>query len=258
MIWPLLRTRRWLGFTAVVILAIVAFGLLSQWQWQRAEQKRMQRVELQSALSLTPTPLAAVELAAGATVAMADQWRAVAVAGTYLPEQQVVVRKRPLDARNGFWVMTPLRQEDGTLVWVNRGWLPAGQDALSTPPLPAPPAGPVEITGYLRAFEDAAADGNLGLPAGQIAAPAAALLPPAPVALQGYVQLVSSEPPQQELIVLPVPTIDEGQNVSYAVQWLIFAAVAMGGWFFFLRREALEDAERRRASSSVAVATEGA
>ena len=43
---------------------------------------------------------------------------------------------------------------------------------------------------------------------------------------------------------IPVPVIDEGRNVSYAIQWLLFAAVAIGGWLFFLRREAREDATR--------------
>lgn len=36
----LLRTRRWQGFTAVVIVAIIAFGFLSRWQWDRAEEKQ--------------------------------------------------------------------------------------------------------------------------------------------------------------------------------------------------------------------------
>jgi len=31
--------------------------------------------------------------------------------------------------------------------------------------------------------------------------------------------------------------VDEGRNISYAVQWLIFAAVALVGWWAFLRRE---------------------
>jgi hypothetical protein len=39
----LLRTRRWQGFTAVVIVAIIAFGFLSRWQWDRAEEKQRRR-----------------------------------------------------------------------------------------------------------------------------------------------------------------------------------------------------------------------
>ncbi len=247
MFLSLLRTRRWLGFTALVVGVIIAFGLLSRWQWSRAEDKRLQRIELQNAQLAEPVPLA--ELGADGGFVAEDQWRAVEVTGRYLPESQILVRKRPLDARNGFWTMTALRSQDGGVVWVNRGWLPTSGDALSTPDAPAPPPGVVDITGYLRPLETADPDANRGLPAGMVAAPATVLLPETGPAFPGYVQLAASSPPQDGLVLLPVPTIDEGQNVSYAIQWLIFAGVAMGGWFFFLRREAIEDAERERAAA---------
>jgi cytochrome oxidase assembly protein ShyY1 len=248
-IWPLLRTRRWLGFTALVVGAIVAFGLLSHWQWSRADQKRQERTELQSASSQPAEPIASMQWRTDGTLAAEDQWRQVQADGSYLPDQQVLVRKRPLDAQNGFWVMTPLRTLTGAVVWVNRGWLPAGKDALTTPPIPPPPAGTVAVTGYLRPYESADADANTGLPRGQVAAPAPALLPAVDSDLPGYLQLVTSSPEQDGLVVLPLPEIDEGRNVSYAIQWILFAAVAIGGWFFFLRREAVEDAARAAAGT---------
>jgi cytochrome oxidase assembly protein ShyY1 len=239
-ILPLLRTRRWLGFTAVVVGAIVAFGLLSAWQWSRADDRRQERLVLQSALASEPAPVESIDLSAGASAA--DVWRAVTARGVYLGDTQVVVRKRPLDARNGFWLMTPLQTDAGPVVWVNRGWMPAGIDALSTPPLPEPPGGEVVVTGYLRAFDEASPRANDGLPPGQVAAPAPALLPAAGDALPAYIQLSESAPEQEGLVTLPLPEIDENRNISYAVQWLLFAAVAIGGWFFFIRREAKEDA----------------
>lgn len=136
MIWPLLKTRRWLGFTAVVVGAIVAFGLLSHWQWTRADDKREQRTELEAALASAPVPLSQILAAPDGGIAAADQWRAVSLTGRYLSESQVLARKRPLDARNGFWVLTAMQGTDGTVAWINRGWLPAGPDALSTPDSP--------------------------------------------------------------------------------------------------------------------------
>jgi cytochrome oxidase assembly protein ShyY1 len=240
-IWPLLRTRRWLGFTALVIGAIVAFGLLSHWQWLRADDRRAERVALQSALSSAPAALESIDLSTGTLPE--DVWRAVTARGTYLADAQAVVRKRPLDARNGFWLMTPLQTDAGPVAWVNRGWLPAGVDALSTPELPAPPAGEVVVTGYLRAFDAADPGDNEGLPDGQGAAPAQVLLPQTGAAVPAYIQLSESDPEQDGLIALPLPEVDEARNVSYAIQWLLFAIVAIGGWFFFLRREAKDDAE---------------
>jgi cytochrome oxidase assembly protein ShyY1 len=34
--------------------------------------------------------------------------------------------------------------------------------------------------------------------------------------------------------------LDDGPHLSYAVQWVLFALVAIGGWWTFLRREAEE------------------
>lgn len=253
MIWPLLRTRRWLGFTAVVVGAIVAFGLLSHWQWSRAEERRAERVALQAALGAEPIPLASLDPATMAS----DEWRTVSVRGEYLPTLQAGVRKRPLDTRNGFWLMAPMETTTGALVWINRGWLPAGKDALSTPDFPPPPDGTVTVTGHLRLFEEADPQGNAGLPAGQIAAPAPELLPATGRSLPAYVQLSTSQPEQVGLVPLPLPEVDEGRNISYAIQWLLFAAVALGGWFFFLRREAREDADRAAADAVVASGVEG-
>ncbi len=241
--WSLLRTRRWLGFTALVIVSIIAFGLLSLWQWHRAEDKRGQRIELQNALAATPVDIGDVILTDGSFEDV-DQWRHVTASGTYLPNTQILVRKRPLDAHNGFWVMTAMQMSGGGATWVNRGWVPTGGDALSTPDVQPPPSGTVEVTGYLRPFEEADASANDGLPTGQIAAPAAVLLPDVDREFNGYLQLQESVPTEEALVPLPLPDVDESRNISYAVQWLLFAFVAMGGWFFFLRREAIDDTRR--------------
>ena len=52
------------------------------------------------------------------------------------------------------------------------------------------------------------------------------------------VQLISSTPSAEGIVIVPLPEVDEVQNISYAVQWILFALVAMIGWFIFLRREA--------------------
>jgi cytochrome oxidase assembly protein ShyY1 len=240
----LLRTRRWLSFTALVVIAIIGFGLLSRWQWHRAEENRIARIDLAQALSADPVPL-------GTLADDALEWTRVTVSGTYDAAHQVVVRRRPLNGANGFWLMTPLATDGGPTVWVNRGWLGVTGDALSTPPLPAPPSGTITVTGYARPYEVADASMNDGLPPHQIYAPAAATLPSVANAADRYVQLISSEPAQEGLTPLPAPEveIDESRNISYAIQWILFAIIAIGGWFFFLRREAAEDAVREHPST---------
>ncbi|MFM9050569.1 MAG: SURF1 family protein [Actinomycetota bacterium] len=234
--WSLLRTRRWLAFTALVLAAIVAFGLLSRWQWSRAEERRSDRIELQSETAENPVTWDA---------AMADpaQWRPVTLTGTYDDAATRLIRQRPLDGRNGFWVATPLQEGDGTRIWVNRGWVAIEGGATATQAAPAAPAGQVTVVGWLRESESMPSPAPTDLPAGQSAALDPASLD-AGSAPDFYVQASESTPSDPAVTIVPVPVIDEGRNISYAIQWLLFAAVAIAGWLFFLRREARDDAQR--------------
>lgn len=226
----LLRTRRWAGFTALVIGLIVAFGLLSRWQWSRAEERQVERVMLEASQASDPAPLQPGQ--------SPPAWDPVEVIGTYEADAQVAVRRRPLDAANGFWVMAPLRTAAGDLVWVNRGWMPASGAATQAPEIPTPPAGEVVVTGWWRDLEPGEATPP-DLPDRMITAPSAAELTPQG-SWRGFVQRATSTP-SDDLVAVPRATVDESRNISYAVQWALFAAIAIIGWFVFLRREARED-----------------
>ncbi len=229
----LLRTRRWIAFTILVIAVVVTFGLLSQWQWHRAEERDAQRRDL-----LTHTGGPARDLTGVLAMAPADlpalEWSPLEVTGSYEPNQYAV-RRRPLDGRNGFWVLSRMTTTFGA-VWINRGWLPAEGDALAMPRLPDPPQGEVQVRGFYRQPEPTEPAQWKGLPPGMIPAIAPDHLAE-PAALPGYLQLVSSQPEQQNLVILPLPDIDPSRNTSYAVQWVLFALVAVAGWFIMLRRE---------------------
>lgn len=226
----LLRTRRWITFTALVVGLIVAFGLLSRWQWHRAEERHAERMMLETSQEAPPSQLVPGQAP--------DAWDPVTVTGTYEANGQVAVRRRPMDATNGFWIMAPLRTDAGDRVWVNRGWMPAVGAATQAPTLPAPPSGEVVVTGWWRDFEPGEAT-PAGLPTGMITAASSAELPQA--SWPGFVQRSTSQP-DDDLIAIPRATVDESRNVSYALQWALFAAIAIIGWFVFLRREAREDA----------------
>ncbi|MGI9197281.1 MAG: SURF1 family cytochrome oxidase biogenesis protein [Candidatus Nanopelagicales bacterium] len=231
--WTLLRTRRWLSFTALVVVAIVAFGFLSHWQWSRAEERRAQRLAVAAESGGPPVPVAQ---------ALEDpsDWEAVTATGTYAGNRTVLVRQRPLNGSNGFWVATPLRTADGLEVWVNRGWVAATGAATQSQDAPVAPAGLVTITGRLREAEVTPQPAPTDLPAGQVPALDPAALSASIIGF--YVESVSSDPADPGVTPIPLPEIDEGRNISYAVQWILFAVVAVAGWLFFLRREAREDA----------------
>lgn len=225
----LLRTRRWQGFTAVVVVAILAFGLLSRWQWSRAEDKRVeqQALAVSQMQPVTPSPLDDVA-----------EFTAVTLSGTYVADSLRLVRQRPLEGRNGFWVMQQLDTAQGT-VWVLRGWTPATARAQDSPDVSTLGSTTVTVEGVARTLpEGIALVDRGGLPPEQITQINAAQLPDRGD-MDWYLQARVSQP-VDSLVPVPLPEPDEFQNISYAVQWLLFAAVAMAGWFFFLRREAKE------------------
>lgn len=229
-----------MAFTLLVVIAITAFGLLSRWQWERAEEERGKR-------NAWAAQVAAPALTLDAALEDPREWTPVRLAGRFDDAATVLVRQRPLDGRNGLWVATPLDTDSGR-IWVNRGWLPATGAATGVVTAPPAPAGAVTVEGRLRAAEvrdDPAPD---DLPTGQVSA-----LDPRRLGadITGvYLEATASEPTDPELTRIPAPVIDETQNISYALQWLVFAAVAVIGWWYFLRREAREDATR--AESTVA------
>jgi len=241
-VWSLLRTGRWIGFTVVVIVSIVAFGILSAWQWSRAEERRVERIELTDRLTATSVPLEAAGSA---------EYTRVFTKGSFVERSDRLVRSRPQGGGNGFWVVSALEpsSDPSTYVWVVRGWMPSQNAATSVIDVPPAPSGVRAVEGYLRTFESTGPTPG-DLPAGQITAMSTTQLPR--LDGQAYDVWIQSAEGEGELEVLVLPEIDEGRNISYAVQWLLFAAVAIGGWFIFLRREAREDARKDAHASELA------
>jgi cytochrome oxidase assembly protein ShyY1 len=231
----LLRTRRWIGFTALVLVAIIGFGFLSNWQWQRADQQRMERLTIEQGQVISGQTSDTTGL---------SEFSRISVSGTYESGTNILVRQRPLDGRNGYWVMAPLKLVgQGEFVWVVRGWLAASTQAIDVPPIPPSPPGVVSIEGAIRVFEEPRSD-VAGLPVGVVSRMSLEELPELGYTQDRVLQLIRSDPPDQ-LTTVPLPGVDEGQNISYAIQWILFALVASIGWVIFLRREAKDDAENQ-------------
>lgn len=146
------RGPRSLG--ALIFLALVAgivfagFLALGTWQIYRLSWKLdlIQRVnERVHAEPVAPPAVGAVVTAAG------DEYRHVRVTGRYVAGAQALARAST-DLGTGSWVMSPLRQRDGTVVMINRGFVPQGW-CTSGQPCAAEPPGEVTVTGLLRITE---------------------------------------------------------------------------------------------------------
>ena len=83
--------------------------------------------------------------------AAADEYRRVRIAGSFLHDKETLVQASTrLGA--GFWVLTPLQAADGTVVLVNRGFVPPEARERATR-VATQPQGESSVTGLLRISE---------------------------------------------------------------------------------------------------------
>jgi cytochrome oxidase assembly protein ShyY1 len=249
----MLRRRRWLGFTLLAVFFVVLFVRLSFWQWSRLHERRAANAVVRAHLSAPPIQLPDLDQLAATDPELASQqeWREVQVSGRWDAAHQLLVRNRPFDGNAGYEVVTPLVPASGPVLLVDRGWVTAGRTPAGPDAYPTPQAGIVSVTARLRPAEPVRP--AEGLPAGQtlsIATPAIAGQVPYPL-IGGYAVLVSEDPRQPGAPqALPGPALDDGPHLSYAIQWLLFAAVAIGGWWTFLKREAEEADEAQQTAKA--------
>jgi len=130
-------------------LAVVALCALGVWQVQRLFWKEALIAHVNAVVHAPP--VAAPDPSAWARVSQDDVYRHVTVRGHFLNAAEAQVYALS-DLGAGYWIMTPLRRDDGTLVYINRGFVPMDLKAQ-----PAHAAGQtdaeVTVTGLLRLSE---------------------------------------------------------------------------------------------------------
>jgi surfeit locus 1 family protein len=137
-----------LGIAAAVVFCLLV--ALGTWQVERRSWKLdlIQRIETR----VHAPPVAAPEREEWAGVTAADhEYRHVSVSGNFLNDRETLVTAST-ELGPGFWVLTPLRLDDGSLVLVNRGFVPPDRrDPVSRQATMV--AGETTVTGLLRITE---------------------------------------------------------------------------------------------------------
>ena len=251
-----LLSRRWIGLALVVVVAAALFVELGRWQFHRLAERRTGNVSIERNLAAAPAPVDEV-VRVGGEVPSELEWRRVTATGKFDVAHQLLVRYQIRDGRHGVDVITPLVTGGGVAVLVDRGWLATSSDASAVPEVPAPPAGRVDVTGWLRADQqgDEIAlvpdNGQVRLVSSQ----AIAATLPYPV-YGGFVDLTAMHPAPATALKPPEPPqIDSGPHFFYGLQWFFFALLAVGGCCYFAWAEAAE--RRRAAGRRTAAATLG-
>ncbi len=238
-----LRTPRWIVAHVLLVGVAAACVSLGFWQLRRLDERRAFNARVEQGLEAVQVPLAGVLGEPASSLA----YRRVVATGRYLPREEVLLGPLSRDGAPGYDVLTPLVTSAGAVL-VDRGWVPF---ALSTPPVaPArPPEGEVTVTGYLLPERAARRAGPVGAQQLDfVSDPDIARLqeqvsaPLAPV----YLVLLEQAPAPGDL-PRPgvVPELSEGPHLSYAVQWFLFATIAVVGYPFLIRRRAVDLAGRR-------------
>jgi len=231
-----------------VTAAAVFFSLLGLalgfWQLDRAAQKEA----LQSAMHAQAgkTPLGNADVIALATQGRMQEsgvlYHPVRLAGTWLPAHTVYLDNRQMDAKVGFFVLTPLRLEpQGQVLVVQRGWIPRNFEQREQLPDVQTPSGSVTVDGDIALVPSklyapgAPGEGsirqNLDLEQyrGQTGLP-----------LEAFTVRESGPPSQGLRRQWSVINFGIEKHYGYAFQWFALSLLIAGLylWFQFFRRPA--------------------
>lgn len=242
------RTQFWL-ITVAALVGVVLTLSLGRWQLSRAAQKEALQADIATQGQLAPLNNADL-LAAQLTTRSAGSnqgaqtpsqiHRRVKLAGSWVPANTVFLDNRQMDAKPGFYVVTPLRlQGSAQAVLVQRGW--AQRDFQDRSRLPAmdTPSGTVEIEGRVAPppakLVDLGSDGkgpirqNLDMTA--FANETGLRLLPVSVV---QTNAPAGGPALNDGLLRnwPVPASTASKNYGYAVQWFALSALiaVLYGW----------------------------
>ncbi len=227
-----LMSRRWIVLTAVVLAAVAVMVSLGFWQLRRLHSVRQDNARVRARLAL---PVASVETVLSPSVDPSSvAFRRVSVTGRYDRVAEILLQNRSFNGDPGSHVLTPLRMQDGRGVIVDRGFVPLDMTAREEEQARPPLFETVSIIGELfpsdrkGVFSPAIPSTGRLTTIPRVDVPRIAKQLGYPVEPL-YLRLESQTPAQPGPLPVPpeLPDLTEGPHLSYAVQWFLFAAVAL-------------------------------
>jgi len=244
-------SRRWLLASVLVLAAAAVMIRLGIWQLDRMEWRQTFNDRVREQMN---TALLELDESNLDSDLYEMEYRQVSVTGTYLPDDEIVLRNQvwasEFGSELGMALFTPLLIEGtNTAILIERGWIPQEDanredraiyreygivtvtgrlrraetdfninDWLNPDPTPAPDQGRLDIWNNI----------NLDRIAAQMETPL--LL----VYLHRSTESFQSSPPYTSLVS---PDLSEGPHLGYAIQWFIFASILVVGYPFYVRRQ---------------------
>ena len=236
--------RRWLAWLLVAVAFAIACVFLSNWQFNRRAEVVAKNDLVTRNYDQAPLP---VEQVLGATgFERSVEWRPVTLAGHYVPGTELLVRNKPYGGNQGFLQVAMFEHSDGKLYLVDRGWLPTGSTNETPDSIPPLPTGELRLEARIRAAETVVGktvtEGLLPYVNPTMAA--------AETEIRGvfettaYLRLSSEKTSGGQTLDLATrpmseakPLLSEGNHLSYAIQWIMFAIMAFATLGYFVRTE---------------------
>ena len=227
---------RWLSWFLFATLFAAACVGLANWQFDRRDQavSKIQRmVDNYEKTAITFGSISGLTL----DEVTLFEWTPVELSGNYLVNQELLVRNRPISGQPGFIQLVPFQLASGEVVIIERGWIPANSE-LAPATTMTPSDQPKALVARVRLSE---LTPNRDSPDGfatSIHLESLETTLGTTLEQQFYLRLISELPgeassPQP----LSKPTLDEGNHLSYAVQWILFALMGFFALFWAIRQE---------------------
>ena len=207
-------SRSWIPLVAAVAVAAVCVRL-GLWQLDRLEERQARNATIAEAFRETPVP---AEIATRDSV---GRFQRVRVSGRWDYARETSIAGRTRNGSPGVHVITAVIARDGTVSFVNRGWV-YSPDARTVDLARWHEGERAELVGYVDEIPPSVRESAAGsLYVVALADPGA----PSPGA---------GDRPAR----LQTPAFaDEGPHLNYAVQWFSFAAIALIGTPLVVRRQ---------------------
>ena len=231
-------SKKWILVTILIALSMALFVWLGFWQLDRLEQKRTYNTTMAERWRQEPFDLNAEQLPQSLDNL---EFRRITADGYFDYASQIILKSQIYYDAPGIALVTPFVFADGRAVLVARGWVPADQASPQAIAQLEEPAG-APVLGLIKPSQ-APPNGQPSTPPAtpqsewfRIDIPAIQAQMPYALEPAWIQQLPETGRPIDKLPIREEPmALDEGNHMSYAVQWFSFALIAGFGYIMFVR-----------------------
>lgn len=218
----------------IALLLIAGCLWASQWQFHRGEDRKARNDRIEEQIKFP-----AVDLSTLTNDVNANEWRAVTVSGKFDQSNQILLRNRYFEGKYGYAVLTRFTTSTGDVIWVDRGWVAAGDTATQAPDTPPVPASEVSINARLRLDSSLPSGSFFALPINRDDGLVSKLNAQSGLASEDYyLDLISGS----DALLTPaapaeIPPLSDGPHLAYAVQWILFAGLVIYGRYLIRKMD---------------------